>query len=94
MPGKRQTGRPSLLVTFLLLRASCPPPFGPASLFVRAPSADVATQEEGNSRRLAARKLLLVTTSVPPIPNHQPLPRDAPAETPLASSLRNAQTLC
>jgi len=31
---------------FLLLRASCPPPFGPASLFARAPGACVASQEK------------------------------------------------
>ena len=55
MSGKRQAGWPSLWVIFLLLRASCPPPFGPASLFVRAPSADVATQEKSDSVAIGAR---------------------------------------
>ncbi len=58
MPGKRQAGWPSLLVTYLLLRASCPAPFGPASLFARAPSASVATQEISNSARAAGQNAL------------------------------------
>ncbi len=36
--GKRQAGWPFSLVTFSLLRASCPPPFGPASPFACAPA--------------------------------------------------------
>ena len=54
-PGKRQPGWPSLL-----LRASCPPPFGPASPFTRVPDARVvtfllATQEKSNPGAAGAR---------------------------------------
>ena len=59
MPGKRQAGWPFSLVTFSLLRASCPPPFGPAALFARASCACVATQRESNSAAEGRRKLLL-----------------------------------
>ncbi len=58
MGGKRQAGWPSLLVTYLLLRASCPPPFGPATLFAHVPDVCVATQEISNSDRVAARNAL------------------------------------
>jgi hypothetical protein len=60
MGGKRQAGWPFSLVTFSLLRASCPTPFGPASLFARASCACVATQRESNSVAVGDRKLLLV----------------------------------
>ena|GEM_PF-2427052 len=46
---------------FLLLRASCPTPFGPASLFARAPGACVATQEKVARAPQGVRKLLLCT---------------------------------
>jgi len=59
MGGKRQAGWPSLLVTFLLLRASCPPPFGPASLFAHASCVRVATQEKSDPAAKGRRKLLL-----------------------------------
>jgi hypothetical protein len=58
MGGKRQAGWPFSWVTFSLLRASCPPPFGPAALFARASCARVATQRESDSGRVADRKLL------------------------------------
>ena len=63
MPGKRQAGWPSLLVTFLLLRASCPPPFGPAALFARAPGAVVATQEKSDSVAAGDRPLFDLKTT-------------------------------
>src|SRR6185312_164104 len=63
MPGKRQVGWPSLLVTYLLLRASCPPPFGPAALFAPVPDGRVATQEISNSRAEGARKPLIYASS-------------------------------
>jgi len=44
-----KAGWPFSLVTFSLLRASCPTPFGPAALFACASCACVATQRESNS---------------------------------------------
>ncbi len=57
MPGKRQAGVASLLVTYLLLRVSCPPPFGPALPFAPVPDGRVATAETSDSRAAGARKL-------------------------------------
>ena len=62
-PGKRQPGWPSLL-----LRASCPPPFGPASPFTRVPDARVvtfllATQEKSNSGARRAHETALNDTT-------------------------------
>ena len=42
-----------------LLRASCPAPFGPATLFARAPGAEVNKQKKKSPGAASARKLLL-----------------------------------
>ena len=60
MPGGRVRG-----VASLLRRASCPPPFGPASLFAAAPAAAVvtfllATQEKSNSGAQRAHETALM----------------------------------
>ncbi len=57
MPGKRQAGWPFSWVTFSLLRASCPTPFGPASLFAHASCVRVATQRESDSVAAGDRPL-------------------------------------
>jgi hypothetical protein len=58
MPGKRQAGCRFLLGTSLLLPASCPPPFGPASLFIRAPARMWTSKREVPQGREAARNAL------------------------------------
>ena len=49
-PQGTEAGWPFSLATFSLLRASCPTPFGPASLFACASCACVSTQRESGSR--------------------------------------------
>jgi hypothetical protein len=56
--GKRQAGRLFLLGTSLLLRASCPTPFGPASLLAHAPACGVDKQKRSASRSAGVSKPL------------------------------------
>jgi len=58
MPGKRQVGWPSRWLSFSLLRASCPPPFGPTAPFAHVPDVRVATQEKSDSGRVSGSKAL------------------------------------
>jgi hypothetical protein len=57
MPGKRGSGVAFSFGYFSLIPASCPPPFGPAALFARAPGAVVATQEKSDSVAAGDRPL-------------------------------------
>jgi hypothetical protein len=56
-PGKCQAGCRFLLVTSLLLRVSCPSPFGPAPLFAHASCVHVDKQKRSNSASTGGRKL-------------------------------------
>ncbi len=65
LPDARQapSGGRFLLVTSLLLRASCPSPFGPASLFAHASCVHVDKQKRSNLAAAGRRKLLALKLS-------------------------------
>ena len=56
-PASAKRGCSFLLVTSLLLRAFCPSPFGPASLFAHASCVHVDKQKRSNSASTGGRKL-------------------------------------
>jgi hypothetical protein len=56
-PASAKRGCSFLLVTSLLLRAFCPSPFGPASLFAHASCVHVDKQRRSNSASTGGRKL-------------------------------------